>query len=280
MRPENVPFPGRSCLYPHAQRDSMLSRDLRISVSPYLINFASMKLLPFVFCLCCAVAGLSAQEFSLYHGTWFHAKFLEALTKTSSLEGAMQAKSSDEPLYVRIDSTSLDGKITAAYKPGTELQLLILKTSVPNAGMKWAIGTQDLPMWLVAVDERNQTYISLTKTDSLEGTPIVLGKLPSKNPDPMFILRRMVNASMLSGQWTTSDGKDVSFTNGMVATMMGTTFSYDISIDSQSYAVTMTSTQGKPKSYVVQRMGKGLTLTQVHGNKTTQVPIVLKRKTP
>lgn len=192
----------------------------------------------------------------------------------------MQSKGLDEPLYIRIDSTSLDGKITVAFKPGADAQMLILKTSVPKAGMKWAIGTQDLPMWLVAVDERNQTYISLTKMDSLEGVPIVLGKLPSKNPDPMFILRRMVNSSLLSGQWTTSDGKDVSFTNGMVATMMGSTFTYDLTIDSQSYAITLTSTQGKPLSYVVQRMGEGLTLTQVHGGKTTQVPIVLKRKTP
>ena len=205
--------------------------------------------------------------------------FIDALRKTSSVEQAMTAKGIDAPLYVRIDSTNLDGKVAAGYGIANTQQLLFLKTSIPNVGMKWAIGTIDVPMWIVSIDERSQTYISLTKFDSLEGKPIVLGKLPSKNPDPMFMLKRMVNASVLSGQWVSSKGATTSFTTNMEATMNGNTFPYDLSIDSQSYSVTLTSKQGKPVSYIVQRMGDGLTLTPVHGAKVGQQPIALKRKT-
>ncbi len=224
------------------------------------------------------MGSLAAQEYSLFHGTWFNALFIDALRKTSSVEQAMAAKGIDEPLYVRIDSTNPDGKVTAGYGIANSQELLFLKTSIPNVGMKWAIGTMDLPMWIVSIDERNQTYISLTKFDSLQGKPIVLGKLPSKNLDPMFMLKRMVNASVLSGQWVNAKGATTSFTTNMEATMNGSTFPYDLTIDSQSYSVT--SKQGKPLSYMVQRMGDGLTLTPVHGAKVGQQPIALKRKTP
>ncbi|MBC8124827.1 MAG: hypothetical protein H7X70_03755 [Candidatus Kapabacteria bacterium] len=239
-----------------------------------------MKHLLLLITMCLSLGTIAAQEYSLFHGTWFNAMFIDALRKTSSVEQAMAAKGFDEPLYVRIDSTNLDGKVTAGYGLGSSQQLLILKTSLPKVGMKWAIGTIDLPMWIVSIDERSQTYISLTKFDSLEGKPIVLGKLPSKNPDPMFMLKRMVNASVLSGQWVNSKGATTSFTTNMEATMNGNTFPYDLSIDSQSYSVTLTSKQGKPVSYIVQRMGDGLTLTPMHGSKVGQQPIALKRKTP
>ena len=219
-----------------------------------------------------------AQDYGLFHGTWFHANFLDILKKTSSVEQAMQAKGADEPLYIRIDSSQLEGKVLTAMHLGATEELLMLKTSIPNAGMKWAIGTMDHPFWIVSVDERAQSYIALTKIDSMEGKPVVLGKLPSKNPDPMFILKRMINASVLTGTWVDAKGKETTFSNGMVATMGGQTFTYDLSIHSQNYTVTLTSTEGKPRSYLVQRMGDGLTLTPLHGSKTTQSPIALKNK--
>lgn len=227
-----------------------------------------------------AATSAFAQDYGLFHGTWFHANFLEVLKKTSSVERAMQAKGADEPLYIRIDSTHQDGKIAAGMNLGAPEELVMLKTSIPNAGMKWAIGTIDHPFWIVTVDERAQSYIALTKIDSMEGKPVVLGRLPSKNPDPMFILKRMINASVLSGSWVDAKGKETIFSNGMVATMGGSTFTYDLSINALNYTITLTATEGKPKSYIVQRMGDGLTLTPLHGSKTTQQPIALKRKTP
>jgi hypothetical protein len=226
-----------------------------------------------------AATSAFAQDYGLFHGTWFHATFLEVLKKTSSVESAMNAKGDDEPLYLRIDSTHQDGKVSAGMNLGGSEELLMLKTSIPNAGMKWAIGTMDHPFWIVTVDERAQSYIALTKIDSMEGKPVVLGRLPSRNQDPMFILKRMINASVLSGSWVDAKGKETIFSNGMVATMGGSTFPYDLSINASTYTITLTSTEGKPKSYIVQRMGDGLTLTPLHGSKTTQQPIALKRKT-
>jgi len=239
-----------------------------------------MKTLIAATILCISCSFSSAQEFVLFQGTWFHAGFIDALKKTSSLDQAYRAKPQAEPLWIRIDSTNLNGKIMASFDFGAGSELLFLKTTIPNVGLKWALGTDSSPRWIVSVDERQGTYIALTPIDSMDNKPIVLGRLPSKNPDPMFILNRMVNASVISGTWIDEGGKVSTFTNGMNAKIGEVGFTYQISIDSKSNTVTINATSGKPRSYVVQRMGDGLTLTPSNTGGTTMRPIVLKRKTP
>lgn len=230
--------------------------------------------------LCASCLVVFSQEYGQFHGTWFNAQFIEVLNKTASVERAMQAKAEADPLWVTIDSLNLEGKIATAFNLGTTNQMVLLKTSIPQAGMKWVVGTEASPRWIVSVDERNGSYIALTSIDNMEGKPAVLGKLPTKNTDPMFILRRMVNASVLSGTWLDQRGKVYSFSTGMMASMNKVSFSYELSINPTTFSVIITSTSGKPHSYVVQRMGNGLTLSSLHKNGTTMMPIVLKRKTP
>jgi hypothetical protein len=129
---------------------------------------------------------------------------------------------------------------------------------------------------MVASDVRQNSYIALTELDSIEKKPIVLGKLPSKNTDPLFILKRMVNTSVLSGTWVDTRGKTVSFTQTMVVTIDGATFPYELSIDPSTLRMTLSSTQGKPRSYIVNRTGAMLTLTPV-GTKNAPRPLILRR---
>lgn len=219
--------------------------------------------------------GSSNASYGEFHGTWFHSTFIDVLHKTSSIEQAIAAKSEREPLYIVIDSTEQAGNLRVGISIGREERGLILRTVVPNVGMKWAIGTEDAPVWMVASDPRQNSYIALTELDSIEKKPIVLGKLPSKNGDPTFILTRMVNTSVVAGRWVDTRGKIVEFTPSMVATIDGQTFPYELRIDSSTLRLTLSSTQGKPRSYVVNRIDGMLTLTPI-GQKGTPRPLVLR----
>lgn len=237
-----------------------------LTVGVLMVNPASAQVMP----------GTHQASYGEFHGTWFHSTFIEVLHKTSSLEQALAAKSEREPLYMVIDSNNQAGKVRVGLSVGREEQGVMLKTMVPNIGLKWAIGTEDAPVWMVASDARQNSYIALTELDSIEKKPIVLGKLPSKNTDPLFILKRMVNTSVISGTWVDTRGKKVTFTQTMVASIDGTTFPYDISIDPSTLRVTLSSTQGKPRSYLVNRTDAMLTLTPI-GTTHTPRPLILRR---
>lgn len=219
----------------------------------------------------------SESSYGEFHGTWFHSSFIEVLHKTASVEQAFASKSDREPLYIVIDSSDKSGNVRVGLSVSREERGLILRTLVPNVGMKWAIGTEDAPVWMVASDPRQNSYIALTELDSIEKKPIVLGKLPSKNTDPMFILKRMINTSVLAGTWVDTRGKSVIFTQNMVSTIDGQTFPYDIAIDPSTLRLTLTSTQGKPRSYTVQRVDGMLTLTPLSSARRVR-PLVLRRK--
>lgn len=223
------------------------------------------------------MSGSQQSSYSEFHGTWFHSAFIETLHKTASLELALAAKTEREPLYMVIDSNDQAGNVRVGLSVGREERGLMLKTLVPNIGMKWAIGTEDAPVWMVASDVRQNSYIALTELDSIEKKPIVLGKLPSKNADPLFILKRMVNTSVLSGTWIDTRGATVVFTPTMVATIDGATFPYELAIEPTTLRLTLTSTHGKPQSYVVNRADGMLTLTPI-GSKRAPRPLILRKK--
>lgn len=221
--------------------------------------------------------GPTTASYGEFHGTWFHSRFIDILHKTSSLEQALSAKTEGEPLYVVIDSNDRSGNVRVGITVGREERGLMLQTMVPNVGLKWAIGSEDAPVWMVASDARQRSYIALTELDSIEKKPVVLGKLPSKNSDPRFILARMVNTSVVAGTWVDTRGKQVTFTQTMVATIDGTTFPYDLTIDPSTLRITLSSTQGKPVAYVVNRVDTMLTLTPL-GSKKAARPLILRRK--
>lgn len=223
------------------------------------------------------MSGSQQASYGEFHGTWFHSAFIETLHKTASIEQALAAKTEREPLYMVIDSTDQAGNVRVGLSVGREERGLMLKTMVPNIGLKWAIGTEDAPVWMVASDARQNSYIALTELDSIEKKPIVLGKLPSKNTDPLFILKRMINTSVLSGSWIDTRGAAVTFTPTMVATIDGATFPYELTIEPTTLRLTLTSTQGKPRSYVVNRADDMLTLTPI-GSKRAPRPLILRKK--
>lgn len=205
----------------------------------------------------------AAQEYGEFHGTWIHAKVVEVLNETSSIQRALAARPLSEPIYVVIDSARAGGEVTAAFVMGKDEQFLCRKSSFAHAGIKWGIGDETGPRWILSRDEKAGSYIALTPADSLERKPIVLGKLPSKNSDPLFILRRMVNASMLSGRWSSTKNKIVEFTTSQRMITDGAPMPYTLDISADGATVTLVTTSGQPQKWIVRRDGPELVLTSV-----------------
>lgn len=214
----------------------------------------------------------SAQEYSEFHGTFIHSKFVEVLNETRSLQRALAARPLTEPVYMVIDSAKPNGEVTTAYTLGSEQQLLCRKSSFAHAGIKWGIGNEQGPYWVLTRDEKAGSYIALTPADSLEMQPIVLGKLPSKNSDPMFIIRRMINASMLAGTWELDPKKTIEFTNNQFMVINGKPLPYTLQFSPDGARITLITTSGRPLKWDVQRDGPNLTMRSLQQHKGTVLP--------
>ena len=223
------------------------------------------------------VSTMQSQEYSEFHGTWIHSKFVEVLNETRSIERALTARPLSEPLYMVIDSANGSGEVVLAYNLGEQEKLLCRKSSFEHAGIKWGIGDNIGPRWIVARDEKAGSYIALTPADSLENQPIVLGKLPSKNTDPMFIIRRMVNASMLTGVWKMDPKYTIEFTNGQQMVVNGSPIPYTLQFAPDGSKVTLITTQGRPLKWDVLRDGPNLTLKPLQKHKGTILPVAVAR---
>lgn len=219
---------------------------------------------------CCTVG--SAQEYSEFHGTWIHSKVVEVLNETRSIERGLAARPKSEPIYVVIDSANGEGNIAVGFRLGASENMICRKSSFKHAGIKWGVGDQTGPRWILTRDEKAQSYIALTPVDSLEQAPIVLGKLPSKNTDPLFIIRRMVNASMLSGRWTTDGGKAVEFTTNQIMVVDNKPHPYTLDIAEDGSVVTLITTTGRPLKWVVRRDGPNLVMTAQQKGKSNLLP--------
>ncbi|MBU3699013.1 MAG: hypothetical protein FGM33_03250 [Candidatus Kapabacteria bacterium] len=199
------------------------------------------------------------------HGTWFNARFIEELNRSRSLMGAMSKVTSSDPLWVRIDTTAATSTAVVGYNVNRVDSMPIFKKVIKGAGQKWVIGNTEQPFWMLADDEIARAYIALTSLDSLDSQPIVLGALPSKNPDPLFILRRMVNNSILAGKWKRADGKEVRFSNDLVMTVGAESVRYNMSFERDGAQARITTTDGQPVSWIVERAGRKLTLRPTKG---------------
>lgn len=212
-----------------------------------------------------AQISLGSEPLATYaqlHGTWFHGRFVQSLSSSRSLVNALSATKADEPLWIRIDSTNQQGKVLIGKGLGATDTMMLLQTTVPQAGLKWVMGRADQPMWLVTHDAQKGTYLALTPLNDLEGEPIVMGALPSKNPDPVFILRRMVNSSLLVGSWKSSSGQTYAFSNSLVADFAGQRFPYQLSFSNDGSQVRLTATEGRPRTWSVERSATTLVLRE------------------
>lgn len=219
----------------------------------------------------------SAQEYSEFHGTYIHSRFVEVLNETRSLQRALSARPLAEPVYMVIDSTKPNGEVAVAYTLGNQQQLLCRKSSFAHAGIKWGIGNEQGPYWVLTRDEKAGSYIALTPADSLENQPIVLGKLPSKNADPMFIIRRMVNASMLAGTWELDPKKSIEFTNNQFMVVNGKPLPYTLQFSPDGARITLITTSGRALKWDVQRDGPNLTMRALQQHKGTVLPLATAR---
>lgn len=206
------------------------------------------------------------------HGTWFSGKFIEELSASHSLGNAIARLSVDEPLWIRIDSTTENGRVQAGMGLSRTDTMLLMQLMVPRAGLNWGLGYVEQPIWMLSYDTQKGTYLALTPLDSLETAPIVMGKLPSKNPDPQFMLRRMVNASVLSGSWKSASGLKVSISNDQTLTMNGERIPYQLTFDNSGERIRITSTAGQPRTWTVDRKGLVLTLTPLTGRSLVLSP--------
>ena len=199
------------------------------------------------------------------HGTWFNARFIEELNGSRSLSGAMSKVGPGDPLWVRIDTVSTESYALVGFGVNRADTLPMAKKIIKGAGQKWVIGNSEQPLWMVADDEIARSYIALTSLDSLDAKPLVMGALPSKNPDPLFILRRMVNNSMLVGRWKRSDGKEVRFSNDQVMTVEAESVRYSMSFERDGTQARISTIDGQPLTWTVERAGRKLTLRPSKG---------------
>lgn len=213
----------------------------------------------------------SAQEYRDLHGTWINAKFIEELKRTASVAAAMEAVSATAPLWVRIDSADQDGNVDVAFDLSSQKQMVLLKAQLIGPELRWGLGDAVGPIWLVTADQEQGTFLALHVLDSMGNVPKVLGKLPSRNQDPDFLIDRMINASVLAGKYVDDRKRSVVFNTDMTATWAGK--SYQVRIDvkegSHQLLVTLTATDGTSNVHSVQRIGSDLVFVGSDGKTTT-----------
>lgn len=214
-------------------------------------------------------------ELGRFHGTWFNADFIKVLSSVRSYQDAMGQLRGGNPLWVRIDSAS-DGRIALiGFTPQKIDTMVLVVNTIKGAGQKWTLGRRgSQPIWMVADDEQKRSYIALTPLDSLEREPCVMGALPSKNQDPMFILTRMVNNSCFAGSWKTSDGRKYRFTNDLMLEIDGQAFRYKMSFSGTGNRISITTIDGQPRTWTVERRATSLTLRPKKGAAITLQPDV------
>ncbi|RPI67647.1 MAG: hypothetical protein EHM43_07080 [Ignavibacteriae bacterium] len=232
---------------------------------------SSVRRLSSVMMLFVAVTVGSAQEYGELHGTWINATFIEVLKRTASVATAMEAVSATSPLWVKIDSANKDGDVEVAFDLSSRKPMLLLKAQLIGPELRWGLGDAAGPIWLVTADEEQGTFIALQVLDSMGNAPKVLGKLPSRNQDPDFLIDRMINASVLAGSYVDDRKKSVVFNTDMTATWAGKSYKVRIDVEEQSHhlRVTLTATDGTSRVHSVHRIGSDLVLTGSDGSTMT-----------
>lgn len=215
-----------------------------------------------------------AQDIQSLSGTWIHSEFLNTLKTTSRVDSAFHKLNNDEPLYLLIDAEKLHHNVLVAYTPQTTTTMDLEKMIVGKMGERWCIG-QDSVRWILSTDS-NRSVLTLFNIKNLEQKPIVLGKLPSKNQDPDYLLSRTINASVLMGKFQDGTGKLYQFSNAQRAMFADSLFTYTIVYSPNSSQITITDIATK-KKYHITPTKKGIELVPVTATGKKLVKVQLTR---
>jgi hypothetical protein len=82
----------------------------------------------------------------------------------------------------------------------------------------------------------------------------------------------MVNASLLSGSWKTPKGQKYVFSNDLTASIDGQRVTYQLSFEGNGTLVRLSTTQGQPRTWTVERNGTTLTLMPKSGSAVVLSP--------
>lgn len=214
-------------------------------------------------------AATATSQLSLFHGTWVNARFMEGLKRSHSVAWTIQNLPDNVPLWVSIDTTNSKLTISLAYDFGKPESMRLFQAELGELGKRWAIGEGSNPTWMVTPDVQYGQYVSLHWLDSLESNPIVLGKLPSRNTNPDFLLQRMIISALVTGNWQDSAGVQYDFKPNATVIWRGKNHTVEMKVVVPSYDVYMTlvDSRGSSSSYHVERSADVLVLTSDTGKK-------------
>lgn len=214
-----------------------------------------------------SAAPLFSQTLSLMNGTWVSARFMEGLKRSRSVAWTMQSLPDSFPLWAKIDTSNNSLHVVVGYDFDRADTLKMFQSVFGELGQRWAIGKSGQPMWMVNPDVQFGQYISLHWLDSLDANPIVLGKLPSRNSDPSFLLHRMILSSMVFGRWRDSTGAEVEFKPNATVLWEGKNRNVEVAVSPRDYHVFMSliDSRNQAKRYQIERTANTLLLTNEHG---------------
>lgn len=216
------------------------------------------------------ISAVSAtSQLSLLHGTWVNARFMEGLKRSHSVAWTMQNLPDNVPLWVSIDTTDRKLAMSLAYDFGKPESMRLFQAEFGDLGRRWAIGEGNNPTWMITPDVQYGQYVSLHWLDSLESNPIVLGRLPSRNTNPDFLLQRMIISALVTGNWQDSAGVQYDFKPNATVVWQGKNHTIEMKVVVPSYDVYMTlvDSRGSSSSYHVERFADVLVLTSDTGKK-------------
>ncbi len=208
-----------------------------------------------------------SQDFSLFHGTWVNARFMETLKRSASLALAMNELPDHEPLWVRADSAQF-GRLLASWKPGSSVSLTMTKKQMGGMPEAWVVDSNGVELW-IATASPNGSYVALHPVDNIESNVYVMGKLPSRQTDPDFLVHRMIIASILVGSWLDKETVALQVQPNATALWRGMKRSVEIVVNPSTYDVYMilVDARGVRQKFLVERHENVLSLTSESGDR-------------
>lgn len=200
------------------------------------------------------------------HGVWIHADFIDGLRDSASVVAALRRLLPHQPLWLQIDSAQQDGRIQIAYGLSDTVPWLLRRVPTSDGTVRWAIGPEagdDAgPEWFVTADLDGASYVALSPFNQPSAKPVVYGALPSKRQDALYMIHRMVNATMIAGSYTDATGGRYEFTPTMTGSWKGARIRSTLAIDPKTYSVLLTIefANRHRETYTVERRGPSLYL--------------------
>lgn len=184
--------------------------------------------------------------------------FVEQLKKTQNIDSALTALGPTSPLIM----TTGDNVMCMREEQPTPATVVTNPTKGLGSQIRvsWS-GTT----WIASADDKKEEYIALHRSDSIEARPVVLGKMPSKNFDPSFVVSRILNSALLTGVYADGKRKQYLFSPAQSASWNSDVFTYDVELDWHGRRAILRK-KGTTASWSIYRSGDTLTLTALAKN--------------